>query len=119
MILYLFTKFAALINIGFALFGILPLVWITLEKGDLDTGIGLLGIFIGMVGLGLGNLSGATSSRTGDKQYNKLSEKIDGNTSKIDNIASQQEELIALVKSTIQTSQDEDSSPESPTDPND
>lgn len=73
---------------------------------------GWIGIYLAMLSYGAGNLYAATSTRTGSEQYNDLADKLD-------NITSQQEELIALVKSTIQTARDEDSHTESPTDAND
>ena len=73
---------------------------------------GWIGFYCATLSLGAANVYAATSTRTRAEQYNDLSDKLD-------NITSQQEELIALVKSTIQTARDEDSHTESPTDAND
>lgn len=72
----------------------------------------VIGIYLALFAFGVGNLYATTSTRTRAEQYNALSDKLN-------NITSQHEELIALVKSAIQTAREEDSHTESSTDPND
>ena len=86
----------------YALIGVLTNEW----------NFGWIGIYLAMLSYGAGNVYAAKSNRTRAEQYNDLANKLD-------TIANRQEELIALVKSTIQTSREEDPSPESPTDAND
>ena len=94
--------------------------------------IGLMGLYITSLALAVGVLAAAESIRAGTKQYKKLSEKIDANARKLDtikrvqrkqyndlshklnNISSQQEDLIALVQGSAQHSGTAEPSPESP-----
>ena len=59
--------------------------------------IGLMGLYITSLALAVGVLVAAESIRAGTKQYKKLSKKIEANARKLDTIASQQEQLIAIL----------------------
>jgi len=117
MIDHKFPIVIAVCTLVLAIVALSVLVWIGFATNIWD--VGLMGLYITSLALAVGVLVAAESIRAGIKQYKKLSEKIEANARKLDTIACRQEELIALVKSTIQTSQDEDSSAESPNDAND
>ena len=100
-----------------ALLALSMLMWIGITTNEWD--VGLIGIYVTVLALALGVLAAAESIRTGTEQYETLAKKLKRNSDKLDTIANRQEELIALVKSTIQTSRDEDSSPAPPIDADD
>lgn len=125
------------ILIGIAVIGLLPFAVSLFASGELSLGIGMMGLYLALLAIGFSVLATVMSVHFGTEHHKELSKKINANarklntimrvqqkqyndiSDKLENITSQQEELIALVKSTIQPSLEEDSSPESPADAND
>ena len=95
------TIVASWIAIVYAVVVVLPVGSIVLLSGDLNLSVGLLGIAIGMAAFGFGGIASARSSRIRDEQFNNL-------TDRLDTISSQQQESIALVKSSPYCHHDEE-----------
>ena len=103
--------------IAIAILGVWPSVENRISAGELSSGIGFMGLYLGLLSLGFTGLASALSIHSGDEHHKELSKKIEDNARKLntikrqqwnrykalsnrlDTITSRQEDLISLVQS--------------------
>lgn len=99
--------------VGSAIFIVIATVFVwtlavfLVSVGELSFGIGLMGVYLGLLSLGISGLVTATSIHASNEHYDNL-------TDKLDSISRRQEDLIALVHTLSQNSQNADPAAESP-----